>query len=60
MMSGINPDINIYECFDYFSTAELMTGENQMYCNICGISCDALYGSTDTRLQTIPRMRCQA
>ena len=31
---------------DYFTTAELMTGENQMYCNICGISCDALYGST--------------
>ena len=41
-----NPDINLYECFDYFGNFELMTGDNQMYCNICHASYDALYGSS--------------
>ena len=39
-----NPDINLYECFEYYIQPELMTGENQMYCNICKRQCDALYG----------------
>ena len=40
-----NPDIDLYECFEYNNNFELMTGENQMYCNICNCSSDSLYGS---------------
>ena len=40
-----NPDIDLYECFQYYNNLELMTGENQMYCNICNCTCDSLYGS---------------
>ena len=38
-----NLDINLFECFDYLGNTELMTGENQMYCNICKRCCDAFY-----------------
>ena len=41
-----NPDIDLYECFEYYINMELMTGDNQMYCNICNICNDALYGTT--------------
>ena len=41
-----NPDIRLEECFEYFGNVELMNGDNQMYCNICNCSCDALYGSS--------------
>ena len=41
-----NPDIDLYECFEYNNNLELMTGDNQMYCNICNCTCDSLYGST--------------
>ena len=40
-----NPDVNLYECFNYYGNLEMMTGENQMYCNICKKSCDAFYGT---------------
>jgi len=40
-----NPDIDLYECFQYYNNFELMTGENQMYCNMCNCTCDSLYGS---------------
>jgi ubiquitin C-terminal hydrolase len=40
-----NPDIDIYECFQYYNNFELMTGENQMYCNMCNSTCDSLYGT---------------
>ena len=43
--TNINPDVDLYECFNYYSNMEMMTGENQMYCNICNKSCDALYGT---------------
>ena len=46
MNSGKNPDVYLYECFEYYGIMELMTGDNQMYCNICNRCCDALYGST--------------
>jgi len=45
MLNNKNPDIDLYECFEYNNNLELMTGENQMYCNICNCSCDSLYGS---------------
>ena len=40
-----NPDIDLYECFKYNSNSELMTGDNQMYCNICNSNSDTLYES---------------
>ena len=46
LSSNNNPDIDLYECFNYYTNMEIMTGENQMYCNICKRSCDALYGKS--------------
>ena len=45
MNSNKNPDIDLYECFEYYNNLELMAGDNQMYCNICNCNCDSLYGS---------------
>ena len=41
---GSNPDVNIYDCFDFYQKVDLMTGDNQMYCNICNNSFDSFYG----------------
>ena len=43
--SNKNPDVDLYECFEYNSNLELMSGDNQMYCNICNSTQDALYGT---------------
>ena len=43
---GTNPDIDLYECFDYHQKLDLMTGQNQMYCNICNGNTDTYYGTT--------------
>ena len=40
-----NPDVDLYECFEYNNNLELMAGDNQMYCNICNSTQDALYGT---------------
>jgi len=40
-----NPDIDLYECFEYYNNLDLMTGENQMYCNKCNCTCNSLYGT---------------
>ena len=32
---GKNPDVDLYECFEYHQKVEFLNGENQMYCNIC-------------------------
>ena len=40
---GKNPDVDLYECFEYNRKIDLMTGDNQMYCNICNKLCDATY-----------------
>jgi len=45
MFNNKNPDVDLYECFEYQNTSELMTGDNQMYCNMCNCTCDSLYGS---------------
>ena len=42
---GSNPDINIYDCFEFYQKIDLMTGDNNMYCNICNMSYDAYYGT---------------
>ena len=39
----INPDVDLFECFNYYGKTDLMNGDNQMYCNICRRNCDALY-----------------
>ena len=44
-LNNQNPDVDLYECFEYYSNLDLMTGENQMYCNICNSNEDALYGT---------------
>ena len=43
---GTNPDINLYECFDYYQKIDLMNGQNQMFCNICNGNKDTYYGTT--------------
>ena len=43
---GTNPDIDLYECFDYHQKLDFMTGQNQMYCNICNANRDTYYGTT--------------
>ena len=42
---GKNPDVDLYECFEYNRKIDLMNGENQMHCNICNKLCDTLYCS---------------
>ena len=42
---GTNPDVNLYECFDYYQKTDLANGQNQMYCNICNMNKDTFYGS---------------
>ena len=43
---GSNPDINLYECFEFYQKIDLMSGDNQMFCNFCQGNRDAYYGST--------------
>ena len=47
-----NPDINLYECFEYYRSKELMTGDNTIYCNICRKNCDSFY---ETSLYFTPK-----
>jgi ubiquitin C-terminal hydrolase len=44
-IDGSNPDINLLDCFDYYQKLEKMTGGNEMFCNICNRTCEALYGN---------------
>ena len=44
--NGTKPDIDLYECFEYYQKIDMMTGENQMYCNICNYSYDSLYSTS--------------
>ena len=40
---GTNPDVNLYECLEYYKKVDLMNGDNQMYCNLCNKLCDSYY-----------------
>ena len=40
MNNNKNPDIDIYECFEYHRNFSL----NQMFCNYCRCYCDTLFG----------------
>ena len=48
---GKNPDINLYECFEYYQKVDLMNGQNQMYCNICNMKLDTYYA---TNIYSLP------
>ena len=43
---GKNPDIDLYECFEYNGKIDSMTGENQMYCNKCNKLNDSLFSTS--------------
>ena len=43
---GKNPDVDLYECFEYNRKIDLMTGDNQMYCNICNKQCNSTYATS--------------
>ena len=43
--NNTNPDVDLYECFEYNRKIDVMGGENQMWCNICNKLCDAFYSS---------------
>jgi len=45
-MDGSNPDINLHDCFEYNQKIDLMSGENQMYCNLCNNCYDSYYSTT--------------
>ena len=42
---GKNPDVDLYECFEYNEKVDLMTGDNQMFCNQCNKLNNAYYSS---------------
>ena len=42
---GKNPDVDLYECLEYYGKIDLMTGDNQMYCNICSKLLDSYYST---------------
>ena len=50
-----NPDINLYECFQYNQKEEYLTGENALYCNFCKNVYDSYYSSN---LFSMPRYLC--
>ena len=50
-INGTNPDVDLDECFEYYGKIDLMSGDNQMYCNICGKLHDAHY---QTVLEELP------
>ena len=43
---GTNPDVDLYECFEYYRKTDIMTGDNQMYCNFCNKLCDSYYNTS--------------
>ena len=51
-IDGSNPEVNIYDCFEYYSKVDLMSGENQMYCNICKQCLNSYY---QTILYILPK-----
>ena len=42
---GKNPDVDLYECFEYNRKVDLMSGDNQMYCNICNKLSNSYYST---------------
>jgi len=46
MYDDKNPDIDLYECFEFHNKIEPMIGDNQLYCNNCQDNCNFLYQSS--------------
>jgi ubiquitin C-terminal hydrolase len=40
------PKLNLYQCFESFSKPEILSGENQQYCNSCNQMSNATYITT--------------
>ena len=51
-VDGSNPDVNIYDCFEYYHKVDVMTGDYQDYCNICHKCFDSYFS---TNLCVLPR-----
>ena len=51
--NNVNPDIDIYECFEYYGNIDIMSGDNQMYCNFCNRNMDSYYCSV---LYSLPKI----
>ena len=43
---GKNPDVDLYECFEYNGRIDLKTGENQIFCNKCNKLNDSLFSNS--------------
>ena len=41
-----NPDIDLYECFEYNKKVDVFTGQNQVYCNRCNKLEDKMYSTS--------------
>ena len=48
---GKNPEVKLFECFEYYRKVDLMTGDNQMYCNVCNATLNSYYS---TSLYSLP------
>ena len=44
MMQSFN-EVTLDDCFDFNQKEDLMTGQNQIYCNLCHQNSDSLYGN---------------
>ena len=42
---GKNPDVDLCECFEYNAKTDLMTGDNQLFCDRCNKLCNSLYST---------------
>ena len=52
-INNMNNELNIYDCFNYETKQNIMSGSNAMYCNICNCTCDCYMR---TRLITGPEI----
>ena len=46
LMGNNNNEVNLYDCFDYYQKVELMSGENEMWCNYCKCNSPSYYSTS--------------
>ena len=46
LMGNTNNEVNLYDCFDYYQKVELMSGENEMWCNYCKCNSPSYYSTS--------------
>ena len=44
-INGNNPEINLFECFEYSKRMNILSGQNALYCNYCQQESNAMNGS---------------